>query len=336
MFNRRVSATRPQKKRTLRGWLLTTLLSLLVAEAALRVLVLYFGPHRDFRYVFAPDARVGWRLRPNVSRRVDVQRPPLHFTWDVGAGGMRGPGTLSPRRAGELRVLLLGDSFAFGLGVESRETFATLLQAQLRAELGREVTVFNTGTPSYGTVQEVALYEADQARFDPDLVVLAFYTNDLADNLTDFLFVDGELFEAPTLLWNHPVFLLELGHAVSRRLRRRTPEERSAELRRQHQALREHVLRLAARVRGNGQRFVFLNLAPRDETRFRLRNEHSAQHAPLSFEGVEVLDTWSLLEQQPETPYLEEHHFNPLGHRVVAQFLARELTARGLLSPAHP
>lgn len=75
------------------------------------------------------------------------------------------------------RVLLLGDSFAMGYGVERGELFADLLEKRLHAD------VINAGTGGYEIVQQVRALAEYVPVFKPDLVVYALYLgNDLAQN----------------------------------------------------------------------------------------------------------------------------------------------------------
>lgn len=87
--------------------------------------------------------------------------------------GMRGPEILdSPA----YRIALLGDSFAFGWGVEYQESFAYLLGEMLSKEFGQAIEVLNYGVPGYSTFQEVSRFE--ELGIWPDLVLLYFVDND--------------------------------------------------------------------------------------------------------------------------------------------------------------
>jgi lysophospholipase L1-like esterase len=71
------------------------------------------------------------------------------------------------------RVLLLGDSVAFGWGVRVEDTFAAQLEQLLPVE------VINTGVPSYNTVQELAFLRLHFAELRPDIVILPYVENDI-------------------------------------------------------------------------------------------------------------------------------------------------------------
>ncbi|HLC40923.1 MAG TPA: SGNH/GDSL hydrolase family protein [Methylomirabilota bacterium] len=97
-------------------------------------------------------------------------------------------------------VLLLGDSFTYGVGVDDDQTFASVLQANLDGA-GLRVRVVNAGNPGKGTDYAVRFLEVYGRVFRPDLTVLGFFANDFSDNLT------GDYYE---LISNGPLRLRDL------------------------------------------------------------------------------------------------------------------------------
>lgn len=83
--------------------------------------------------------------------------------------------------AGTFRVVGLGDSSMFGWGVAQDETYLARLERLLNeASPGNpRFEVLNCAAPGYNTVVEVAVLEHRCGRFDPDLVIVHFYDNDL-------------------------------------------------------------------------------------------------------------------------------------------------------------
>lgn len=96
--------------------------------------------------------------------------------------GLRGPDYPPFKRAGERRVLILGDSFTFGLGVfDGEKVFPRILERRLneRRAAGRgRVTVLNGGLPGTLTSHWLALWNRDAAAFDPDVVLIVFFLRD--------------------------------------------------------------------------------------------------------------------------------------------------------------
>ncbi|MFH1865889.1 MAG: GDSL-type esterase/lipase family protein, partial [Candidatus Eisenbacteria bacterium] len=95
---------------------------------------------------------------------------------------------------GELRVLVLGDSFTVGYESAQDKTYAAILERYLDGqELPAEI--INAGMSGSSTAEALILLEQEGVKYGPDVVVLGYYTNDLDDNLKTDLYrlVDGEL-----------------------------------------------------------------------------------------------------------------------------------------------
>jgi len=97
--------------------------------------------------------------------------------------------TTTPKPAGQVRVLCLGDSMTFGWGVPGQLGWVRLLEDDLRSE-GRDVRTVNCGAAGTVCLDEYAA--ALQHRFaalDPDAVVVGVCLNDLIPS--SGLYVEG-------------------------------------------------------------------------------------------------------------------------------------------------
>jgi len=153
----------------------TLLVIVLAAEIVLRVA---YHPE-NLGSVIRYHPVLGWALDPNASLvSVDSQRK-LHYRIDVNSLGMRERELSLDKTRGRYRVLVLGDSFVFGTGLDAGERFSDVLDHALPDE----VEVINGGVPGWGTDQEVLFYESSLRRLRPDLVVLTFLgQNDVVNN----------------------------------------------------------------------------------------------------------------------------------------------------------
>ena len=95
--------------------------------------------------------------------------------------GMRGPDVEPRKPAGTRRVVGLGDSHMFGWGVGQHEVYLALLESRLQAVAPDRgaVEVLNFAVPGYNTTMEVETLEHRALAFEPDLVVIHFFGNDL-------------------------------------------------------------------------------------------------------------------------------------------------------------
>ncbi|MCH2171026.1 SGNH/GDSL hydrolase family protein [Myxococcota bacterium] len=97
--------------------------------------------------------------------------------------GLRGPQIPPQRPDGEFRVLLLGDSFTFGLGERNDDNvFARIVERSLNSDYelpnGGSVRVLNGGIPGSLTDKWLKLWKRIGEEFDPDLVLLVFFLRD--------------------------------------------------------------------------------------------------------------------------------------------------------------
>ena len=161
-------------------------LGLALAEAGLRFL---FPQPLTERYGSAGageplvriDRELGWTLREGVSGvtsdepwQKDLRTNALGFR-DVAHG---------EKAAGVTRVFVLGDSFVFGSGVKQDET----LTRRLAALLGPSFEVINLGVPGYGTDQALLTLERFGPRLSPDIVLAAFFWNDVMENASSEIY----------------------------------------------------------------------------------------------------------------------------------------------------
>ena len=80
---------------------------------------------------------------------------------------------------GTVRVLVLGDSLTFGVGAAVEDTYPKQLEAMLNLPGQTKYEVINTGVASYDTWQEVTFFRNKGVEFQPGIVVVGVYANDI-------------------------------------------------------------------------------------------------------------------------------------------------------------
>lgn len=83
----------------------------------------------------------------------------------------------------DMRILAVGDSFTFGPYVPNEDTWPSQLERLLDASLHPHATVqvLNAGVAGYTIVDEYHYLRERGLALEPDLVVLAFFPNDITD-----------------------------------------------------------------------------------------------------------------------------------------------------------
>jgi len=92
--------------------------------------------------------------------------------------GLRGPEPELPKPARVRRVLVVGDSFTFGLGVEDDEAPFPAIMARELAGSSPPIEIVNGGIPGSLTADWVALWRRAGEALDPDVVVAVFFLRD--------------------------------------------------------------------------------------------------------------------------------------------------------------
>jgi hypothetical protein len=288
---------------------------LVLVESGLRRVV-RSGLMAQISGAFRQDPITGFSLAPNLELPIEVKELELHFTMDTNAAGFRGK-DLIPKKPGECRLLVLGDSFAYGFGVPSEYAFPAVLEKLLAASDSPQISVYNYGVPSFGTIQELALYRHSGPDVDADAVILEFFDNDFRDNVARYQYVDGFLMQDPALFLGHPLFLNEVIVKEILGIRMNANADGLDTTR----ALLTEMKELAE---SRTQPMLVAHIPDRERTRFALEGRTT----PLKREsmlpevpGMAAVDLLSTLEAASDTPFSMDHHLNALGHRLVAEAL---------------
>ncbi|GEM_PF-3444175 len=88
---------------------------------------------------------------------------------------------IQPKENYDVRILMLGDSFTWGYGVEQNETFSEVVQQQLNHE-GVKADVLNAGVTSYSPTLQYLYLREKGIKLKPDVVVLNFDMSDVQDD----------------------------------------------------------------------------------------------------------------------------------------------------------
>jgi len=86
-----------------------------------------------------------------------------------------------PRKGSQYRILVVGDSFTFGYGVEESEGYVRVIEQELNAHApAKDIEVINTGVPAWWTDAYYLYLKTRGLDLDPDVVVLGlFMGNDI-------------------------------------------------------------------------------------------------------------------------------------------------------------
>lgn len=295
----------------------------IVSEAAAQIYVAKIAKQGR---MFEPDDLLGWIPLPNLMlERANANGEPWQIVTD--ADSIRGPSAWQP---GKTRVLMVGDSFVFGEGVDIEERFDTLL-----AEAMPELSIVNIGVMGYGPDQQ--LLRSREWRDDlraGDILMLVTYGNDFFDLskprhsgrskpwIEDR---DGELvvhepdFTLMDFVRNYSYILYTMAREMSSGMAEDTKErlEDAGEL------YRSWVLEETQELLDRGVRVVIVHHGDRQ---FELPFDVDAMYASTCSDvtGCLALDPYLSALPRPAV-FLKDGHWNARGHRLAAEQIARYL-----------
>ena len=175
------------KKQTLKKWLqnigtmlLSTFVMLLICELVVR----FFFAQELAPVKFMYDKDIGLIHVPHL--KGSEYFPGVYdFDFSNGENGFRTTTKNPIPDFVNKKVMLIGDSFTYGKGVNDEETFAYRLQESL---LKDSFEIINAGVEGRGTDYSLRAYQLYKDEYQPNTVIYFAHYNDLADNIREGYF----------------------------------------------------------------------------------------------------------------------------------------------------
>lgn len=238
------------------------------------------------------------------------------------------------------RVLVIGDSVAQGYGVKLEDTFAKVLEKQLRQQQENEeynVEVIILARAGYSTSQELILLKNEALAYSPDLIIWSYVLNDPADPL--FHNANGELgkfFYKPTLHTIH--WIKKQIFFMNEKSKRKHCKKEYHEM--LHcvywQLVESHVKQIGLVSKRENIPIIFLihPIIQKDKsyqeyslTALHLKLGNLATNAGLIV--LDILDAYKPFHSDDITQFVEggydPWHPNVMGHRIVAEAIYKKM-----------
>lgn len=155
--------------------LIATLATLGLLELGIRSLNRYLGhyPQKDpiLHHSLVPNAKL---------RRTNDE---FDVVYQINSLGLRDQEISLGKPAQTFRILMLGDSYTFGIGANLEDTFVKRLEHKLNQKGGKvHFEVINGGCSSYAPILEYLLLIHKGLALHPDLVILNYDISDVQDD----------------------------------------------------------------------------------------------------------------------------------------------------------
>jgi lysophospholipase L1-like esterase len=284
------------------------------------------------------DDLLGWAHRPNMSAGFSRQE----FSVDVTINSNRLRDHEYPVGRNEKnRMLVLGDSFGWGYGVDLTDRFDEVLERR-----HSDWEIINASVSGYGTDQQF-LYLRDRGIvFKPDVVLLLLYSNDFVNNNAAAQYflnkpyftlqgTDLELHNTPVPALSIPQRLAHslgrtyvLGRAyvgakqfLADMTRRRNVAEQESGSSGDYQLTLQLISNIQRISRENGADFILVSVPMGDDSKAVLRKLSDRAGFPYL-----PLDNFFENSGDESTFFPNDGHWNAYGHRITADAVDAYLT----------
>ena len=162
-------------KRNLKTVVVSVVAAVIAIEIALRALGLAYPE------IHRLDPELGWSPRPLLKSSAGFA---THAPIEINSAGFRDHEHPLQKSADVFRIAVLGDSFVEGREVEFDDLFWRVANREMNCKpSGKRPEILGFGVNGYSTAQELLAFRLHVSKYQPDLVLLAFFTgNDIVNN----------------------------------------------------------------------------------------------------------------------------------------------------------
>jgi len=392
------------KKLSLLSLFVTLFIMLIVSELAIR----FLKPQPTYSNLllltgeqYTEGDFIPFTLKPNYeAKSPSMEFPGKMVSIRTNSLGLRGREISLKKPNGTKRILVLGDSYTFGVFCENREVYPAFLETLYKQEGLSNIEVFNAGYADGWSPDEHYAWLVNRGiEFKPDFIIYGFFIgNDIVD-INSSAWVELDRHDLPVRIVNPNIYIDKFGRIRSKLKDAKTVGydfvyriplfreshffilvNRSVQklyristgtdvgnngwgntpfglilkpsLSKKHQDKDELFLKLVNGMRevanNNGAKFLLLmipvNFQVEPEaflkevlgsSKFKIQRDYFEELEPiLEQKNIEYLNLLSLMRSHPEGKYYPrngEVHFNPNGHKFVANELKKKFRELGWL-----
>lgn len=315
-----------------------------IVEAGLRLRSVF---HLDSSAdnIFTSDPVLPFKVKPFLKFYFRSKTGEFANNLETNSVGFRDVEHAYKKNAGTFRIFAMGDSFTFGGGAELEESYLYTLETMLNQRAGKhqKVEIIKAGIPRYFPEAERLLLEHYGKKYAPDLILVFFPPNDVADTHEG---LDAVALDPSGLLTSREAryigktgvflygtsyvcrYILDkyIAYRVSKKSRELGDwneiykpdgfyEKDWQTVESEHQKMVEIAAELKARI-------VFIHIpqmGPWDETHFYPAQRLSAFAMKQGAGFLDMLPSMMEASKKESLYYEKEGHCNPRGYKVIAQ-----------------
>lgn len=318
--------------RGLRGWIkvMTVLLSVFIIIGGTEWAADFYS--RIYPEMHRPSAALLWKLSPSLN---GVRGGKYVYT---NSHGFRSPELPMKKPPGQIRIMILGDSSAFGFRVKNKETFGAVTVRLLRKKYhGKDIRLINASVAGWTTYQARVFMKEKGWKFSPDIIIIAF-NDDSQDEWEE----DADRAPSPQimplmkLLYRSHIYLsakkLILNASImSDASKVVNPPEKNARKRVSPKQFRANFDYIIDGALGRGAKVIAVSM-PVQQSAGYFSNYRNIQKKAVEEEDFPFIDLMEEFQKYPESEvFIDLMHPTVKGHRIIGEKLYELIVNTGWL-----
>ena len=160
----------------------TTVSLIIICEIGIR----YYAPYQAMMKFGSVQSREFHHIYPVYAKMFAGFFESVPVTVSTNEDGLRSKYSRDEFKKNKTKIMILGDSFTFGLGVKQELAYPEVLEKKLRERFKRDdIAVLNTGIISYSPFLEGNLYRKLGGFYKPDIVIMLLDPTDIGDDINN-------------------------------------------------------------------------------------------------------------------------------------------------------
>lgn len=139
--------------------------------------------------IYSPSSvpNLGWYLTPRA-KIIEYNKEGIPIEYAINSSGFRDKtnGNCKLRKFNDIKIAFVGDSITYGIGVNYENVFSSVVETYL-SKIKLKSKTINLGISGYNTLQQLAILEYKAIPLNPDVVILAYFLNDIERRKTQMI-----------------------------------------------------------------------------------------------------------------------------------------------------
>lgn len=307
----------------LKGWkkVLSVVLSVIIIIGGTEFVMGFFAANHPVMNRTHPT--LFWEVSPNL---MDINMGPAKVL--TNSHGFRSPEISLKKPEGQYRVIVLGDSSAFGHFVGNDQTFGAVLEKMLRIRHpGRDVRFINGAVLGYTSYQAATFMKERGWKFSPDLIIIGFNNDPQLEWKQDVERVPHPvILPIFRLLYKSNIYLSLKKFMLNQRMKKDhsfalQPGSRQQKNRVSPEQMKDNLTYLLNEGKKHNTKIIFISMplqsVSHDIRNYRRIMKELANNGEHPF--LDLLDDWK--KYPAHEVFLDVMHPTVKGHRIIAEDL---------------